>query len=268
MSLIRGPLTLLMLSGLLTAVPLAGQTPQPPIAPIVEHKETRHGTVVVDNYYWLREKSKPRVIKYLEEENAYTEAMTKPLKPLEDALYNEMLSHIKQTDLSVPVRRGDYYYYSRTEEGKQYTIQCRKKGSLEGQEEVLLDLNELGKGKKFAGLGAFEVSDDQNLLAYTIDFVGYRQFTLQVKDLRTGETLPDTMERVDSIAWAADNRTLFVTTEDAVTKRANQAWRHTLGQQDFEPLYEEKDETFGLGVEKTRDKKYLLLYVVGTDTTE
>ena len=136
----------------------------------------RYGTTVVDNYFWLREKSNPEVIKYLEQENAYTEAMTRRLKPFEDALYNEMLSHIKQTDLSVPVRRGDYYYYSRTEEGKQYPIQCRKKGSLEGKEEVLLDLNELGQGRKFVGLGAFVVSDDQNLLAYTIDYVGYRQY--------------------------------------------------------------------------------------------
>jgi len=268
MSLIRGLLTSLMLSGLFSAVPLFGQTPQPPVAPIIEHQETRHGTVVVDNYYWLRDKSNPKVIKYLEQENAYTEAMTKPLKPFEDTLYNEILSHIKQTDLSVPVRRGNYYYYSRTEEGKQYAIQCRKRGSLDGKEEVLLDLNVLGHGKKFVGLGAFVVSDDQNLLAYTIDYVGYRQFSLQVKDLRTGETLPDTMERVDNIAWAADNRTLFLTTEDEVTKRDNRAWRHTLGQKEFEPLYEDKDVTFRVGIDKTRDKKYLLLSSVSTDTSE
>ncbi len=268
MSLIGGSLKLLRLIGLFSAISLLGQTPQPPVAPVIEHRETRSGTTVVDNYFWLREKSNPEVIKYLEKENAYTEAMTKPLKPFEDALYSEMLSHIKQTDLSVPVRRGDYYYYSRTEEGKQYPIQCRKKGSLEAKEEVLLDLNELGQGKKFVGLGAFVVSDDQNLLAYTIDYVGYRQFSLYVKDLRTGATLPDTMERVDSLAWAADNHTLFLTTEDDVTKRGNRAWRHLLGQKDFELLYEEKDETFSLGVDKTRDKKYLLLSALSTDTTE
>lgn len=268
MSLIRGSLTSLMLMGLFSAVPLRGQTPQAPVAPIIEHKETRHGTVVVDNYYWLRDKSNPKVTEYLEEENAYTEALTKPLKPFEDSLYNEILSHIKQTDLSVPVRRGDYYYYSRTEEGKQYPIECRKKGSVDGKEEVLLDLNLLGQGKKFVGLGAFVVSDDQNLLAYTIDYVGYRQFTLQVKDLRTGETLPDSLERVDSVAWATDNQTLFLTTEDAVTKRANQVWRHTLGQKEFDLLYEDKDETFRVSVDKTRDKKYLLLSSVSTDTTE
>jgi oligopeptidase B len=266
MSLIRGSLRSLML-GLFSAISLVGQTPQPPVAPVIGHRETRHGTTVVDNYFWLREKSNPEVIKYLEKENAYTEAMTKRLKPFEDALYSEMLSHIKQTDLSVPVRRGDYYYYSRTEEGKQYPIQCRKKGSLEAKEEMLLDLNELGQGRKFVGLGAFVVSDDQNLLAYTIDYVGYRQFSLYVKDLRTGATLPDTIERVDSVAWAADN-TLFLTTEDEVTKRSNRAWRHTLGEKGFEPLYEEKDETFGISVNKTRDKKYLLLSAVSTDTTE
>ena len=267
MLLIRNSLTTLI-AGFFFALPLVGQAPDPPAARVIPHEETRFSAKVVDNYFWLRDKSNPEVIKYLEQENAYTAAMTNGLKPFEDALYNEMLSHVKQTDLDVPVRRGDYYYYSRTEEGKQYPIRCRKKGSLEGKEEVLLDLNELGQGKKFVGLGAFVVSDDQNLIAYTLDYVGYRQFTLYVKDLRTGATLPDTMERVDSVAWAGDNRTLFLVTEDAVTKRSNRAWRHTLGHKDSEPLYEEKDETFRLGVDKTRDKKYILLGAFSTDTTE
>lgn len=265
---IRCTMRLFMLLGFFTGVPVFGQTPQPPVAPVIEHSEMRHGTTVVDDYFWLRDKSNPEVIRYLEAENAYTEAMTKELKPFEGTLYNEMVGHIKQTDLTVPVRRGDYYYYTRTEEGKQYSIRCRKKGSLEGKEEVLIDLNELGRGKKFAGLGAFEVSDDQNLLAYTIDFVGYRQYSLQVKDLRTGATLADTMDRVDSIAWAGDNQTLFLTTEDEVTKRANRVWRHRLGEKEFQPVYEEKDEVFGVGVDKTRDKKYLLLAIGSTDTTE
>ena len=266
--MIRCLFGILMLMGFISSVGLLGQTPQPPVAPVIAHSETRHGTTVVDNYYWLRDKSNPEVIKYLEAENAYTEAMTRHLKPFQDALYAEMLSHLKQTDLSVPVRENGYYYYTRTEEGKQYPIHCRKKGSLDAQEEVLLDLNELGKGRKFVGLGAFVMSDDQNLLAYTIDYVGYRQFSLQVKDLRTGATLPDTMERVDSVAWAADNHTLFLTTEDAVTKRANRAWRHTLGQKEFEPLFEEKDEVFRVGVHKTRDRKYLFLASESTDSTE
>src|ERR1700736_652916 len=268
MWMMRGSVASLVLLEFFFGAPLLAQTVQPPAARIIEHRETRHGATVVDNYFWLREKSNPEVIKYLEKENAYTEAMTKGLKPFEDALYNEILSHIKQTDLTVPVRRGDYFYYSRTEEGKQYPTYCRKRGSLDAKEEVLLDLNELGQGRKFIGLQAFVVSDDQNLLAYTLDYVGYRQFTLHIKDLRTAATLPDTMERVDGIAWAADNQTLFLTTEDKVTKRTNRAWRHTLGQKESESLYEEKDETFRLGVDKTRDKKYVILAAENTDTTE
>jgi oligopeptidase B len=181
--------------------------PVPPVAPIVEHREAHHGVTIVDNYFWLREKSNPEVIKYLDGENAYTDAMTKELKPFEDSLYKEMLGHIKQTDLSVPTRRGAYLYYLRTEEGKQYPIQCRKKGGMEGAEEILLDMNEVAKGKKFAGLGAFVLSDDQNLLAYSVDYSGYRQYTLQVKDLTTGKLLPDTLDHTDSVVWAADNKT-------------------------------------------------------------
>lgn len=240
--------------------------PGPPAAKRVEHREIRHNATVVDDYFWLRDKSNPEVIQFLKEENAYTEAVTAGLKPFEAALYKEMLGRIKQTDLSVPERRGGYYYYTRTEEGKQYPINCRKKGSLDAKEQVLLDLNELGRGKKFVGLGAFVVSDDQNLLAYTIDYVGYRQFTLHVKDLRTGE-LPDTTERVTSIQWAADNRTLLLTTEDAITKRSDRLWRLTLGES-LAPVYEETDALFRIRVSKTRDKKYVLLNIRSTDSSE
>ncbi len=257
------------LSALLTGSGLPAQTDlAPPVAPRMDHREVRHGATVVDDYYWLREKSNPEVIKYLEAENVYTEAETKHLKPFQDVLYKEMLGHIKQTDLSVPVRRGAYLYYSRTEEGKQYPIQCRRKGSMENAEEVLLDLNELANGHRFVGLGAFSVSDDQNLLAYTVDYSGFRQYALQVKDLRTGHTLPDTTERVTSVEWAADNKTLFMTTEDAVTKRSDKLWRHVLGAASFDPLYEEKDELYDIGIEKTRDKKYILVGSESKDTTE
>src|SRR5579872_7501489 len=239
----------------------------PPAAKRVEHREVRHGVTVVDDYYWLREKSNPEVIQYLEAENAYTEAMTKDLKPFQDALYKEMLAHIKQTDLSVPERRGEFYYYSRTEEGKQYPIYCRKKG-IDGKEEVLLDLNEMAQGHKFVGLGAFQLSDDQDLLAYTTDYVGFRQYSLHVKDLRTGATLPDTAERVGSVQWASDNRTLFFTTEDDVTKRSDRLWRHRLGDKASTPVYEEKDELYTVRLGKSRDKQYLLLDITSTDTTE
>jgi oligopeptidase B len=241
---------------------------QPPVAKRVEHREVRHGATVIDNYFWLREKSNPEVIAYLTAENAYTAAMTAGLKPFEDALYKEMLGRIKQTDLGVPERQGDYLYYSRTEEGKQYAINCRKKGSMDAPEEVLLDLNEMAQGKPFISLGAMVVSDDQNLLAYSTDYKGFRQYELHVKDLRTGKTLDDTTERVGGIVWGADNRTLFVTTEDAVTKRRDRLWRHTLGAKDFQPVYEEKDELYRLGLEKTRDKQFILLDIGSTDTSE
>ena len=140
---IRRSLGSLMAVASFFAVPLLCQTPKPPAAATIPHRETRNGNIVVDNYFWLRDKSNPEVIKYLEQENAYTAAMTSGLKPFEDALYNEILSHIKQTDLSVPTRRGEYLYYSRTEEGKQYPIQCRKHGGLDATEEVLLDLKKL-----------------------------------------------------------------------------------------------------------------------------
>ena len=242
--------------------------PVPPVAPIVEHRESHHGITMVDNYFWLREKSNPEVIKYLDAENVYTEAMTKELKPFEDSLYKEMLGRIKQSDLSVPTRRGAYLYYSRTEEGKQYPIQCRKKGGMDGAEETLLDMNEVAKGKKFAGLGAFVLSDDQNLLAYSVDYSGYRQYTLQVKDLTTGKILPDTLDRTDSVEWAADNKTLFIVTEDAVTKRSDKLWRHVLGSKTFAPLAEEKDVLFDMDIGKSRDKKFIFLGSYSKDTTE
>ena len=240
----------------------------PPVAKRVEHRETRHGEVVTDDYHWLREKSNPQVIEYLEAENAYAEAMTKDLKPFEEVLYEEMLGRIKQTDLSVPTQRGGYYYYSRIEEGQQYSIQCRRKGGLDAPEEILLDLNELAQGHCYLGLGAFTVSDDENLLAYTTDTTGFRQYTLYVKDLRTGETLDDTAERVTSVQWAADNKTLFLTTEDPVTKRSDHLWLHTPGDAELEPIYEERDELFRVHADRTRDRKFVLLNIISSDTTE
>ncbi len=239
-----------------------------PVAKRVEHRELRHGATVVDQYYWLRDKSNPEVIQYLEAENAYTDAMTKDLQPFADALYKEMLGRIKQTDLSVPSRRGEYFYYTRTEEGKQYPIQCRRKGNMEAPEEILLDVNELAKGHTFMSLGAFNVSDDSNLLAYTTDPTGFRQYALHVKDLRSGQTLPDTAERVTSVQWAADNKTLFFTTEDPVTKRSDRMFRHQLGAAKPEPMYEEKDELYSIHLGRTRDKQYLVLHIGSTDTRE
>jgi oligopeptidase B len=241
---------------------------QPPVASKKVHTTQIHGYTLTDDYFWLREKSNPEVTKYLEAENAHTEALMKPTKALQETLYNEMLGRIKQTDLSVPSRIGEYYYYSRTEEGKQYPYMCRRKGSMEAPEELLLDLNKLAEGNKYLGLGAYVVSDNGNLLAYSTDTTGYRQYTLRVKDLRNGQTLAEQIERVGSVAWSTDNKTLFYTTEDPVSKRSNKFWRHAVGAAASDLLYEEKDELFDLGLSRSLDKKVIFLGSYAKTSTE
>jgi oligopeptidase B len=241
--------------------------PAPPVAKIVPHTTEVNGRTLTDNYFWLRDKKNPEVAAYLEAENAYTNAVMKPTEPLQKKLYEEMLSRVKETDVDVPYKEGGYFYYTRTEAGKQYPIYCRKKGSVSGAEEVLLDVNELAKGQKFMHVADLIPSDDGNLLAYTMDNTGFRQYTLVVKDLRSGKMLPDHAERVGSVAWANDNKTIFYTTEDATTKRQNQVFRHTAGTSGADPvIYEEKDERFSVGCGKTRSKAYLFI-ITGSHTT-
>jgi oligopeptidase B len=249
------------LAAALTAPIVLGQSEgtRPPAAKKVPHVTTIHGYSLQDDYFWLREKANADVTSYLEAENAYTDEVMKPTKGLQETLYKEMLGRIKQTDLSAPYRIGEYFYYSRTEEGKQYPYMCRKHGSLDGTEEVLLDMNELAEGHKFLGLGSYTVSDDGNWLAYSVDTTGYRQFTLQVKDLRTGQASAEKIERVGSVLWATDNKTVFYTTEDAVSKRSDKFWRHTVGVQNSDLLYEEKDELFDLGASRSLDKKMVFV---------
>ena len=246
-----------------TFVPvLRAQTPAaptPPVAKKIPHETKIHGQTLKDDYFWMRDKSNPEVIKHLEAENAYTDAVLAPTKQLQETLYNEMLGRIKQTDLSVPSRIGDYWYYSRTEEGKQYAYMCRRKGSMEGPEEILLDQNKLAEGHSYFGLGTFTVSDDNNWLAYSTDTTGYRQYTLHVKDLRTGQTLPEAIERTGSVVWANDNKTLFYTTEDAVSKRSDKFWRHVVGTEGNDLVFEEKDELFDLGAGRSLDKKVIFV---------
>lgn len=263
------------LAVLMTAMPdLPAQTPVPPVAKQMEHLSDWHGEKVDDPWFWLREKTNPEVVAYLNAENAYTEAMTAGLKPFAEALYTEMLGRIKQTDLGVPVRRGAYHYYPRTEEGKQYPIQCRRKAGAEGAydsaatEEVILDQNELAKGLAFLGLGAMEVSDDGRTLLYLTDTTGFRQFHLFAKDLGTGRVTGPLAERVTSVAWASDNRHVFYTTEDPVTKRSDQLWRLDLKSANPEPVYTEKDELFRIAVGRTKDRQYLLMESQSTDTWE
>ena len=233
----------------------------PPTARRQQTVNTFHGHRLTDDYAWLREKTSPEVIAFLEQENAYTRAVMKPTEDLQAKLYDEMLSHIKETDISVPFRDKDYFYYSRTEQGAQYPIYCRKHGSLEAEEEVILDMNQLAIGESFMALGALTVSDDGHLLAYSTDTTGFRQYTLHIKDLRTGEVLPDQAQRVGSVVWAADHRTLFYTVEDEETKRQFQLYRHVVSEpQDKDALvYEEADERFNVGAGRTRDGEYLVL---------
>ncbi|MFN7929372.1 MAG: S9 family peptidase [Blastocatellia bacterium] len=239
----------------------------PPVANKKPNITKIHGDTLTDDYFWLRERANPDVIKYLQDENAYTDARMKPTEALQETLYQEMLGRIKETDLSVPYQQDGFFYYTRTEQGKQYPIYCRKKGSLQGKEQVLLDLNELAHGKEFFSVDEFHVSDDGNLLAYTSDDTGFRQYTLHVKDLRTGQLLPDTAERVTSVEWATDNKTLFYVTEDETNKRSDEFYRHILGGK-YELLYEEKDELYHIDVHRTRSRRFLMLSIESATTTE
>jgi oligopeptidase B len=233
----------------------------PPVAKVVPKVDTLHGDVRVDNYFWLRDRNNPEVIKYLEAENQFTDSAMKHTAPLQETLYKEFLSRIKQTDLSVPERIGEYYYYSRTVEGKQYSILARKKGSLDAPEEIILDQNVMAEGRKYFRLGATRVSPDHNLYAFTVDTAGSEWFTLMVKDLRTGQILSDRVDNVYfSLAWASDNKTLFYTKTDSA-QRPDRVIRHTLGEDQSKDVvvYHEPDVLFRVAVFPTKDKKYLLL---------
>lgn len=246
------------------------QEPQPPVAKVEPKIDTVNGEILTDNYFWLRDKQNPDVISYLEAENAYTDKMMAHTEGLQDSLYKELVSRIKETDLDVPERIGDYYYYSRTEEGKQYKIYCRKNGSLDAPEEVIFDHNVIAAGKDFSDLGVFEVSPNQNLLAYAIDTAGNEIYTLYFKDLTTGTNLPDEIKEVSTdFAWGNDNKTTFYTTLDDA-HRPFKLFRHVLGtkQTDDKLVYHEADESFFLGVNKTKSKKYILLGLGSISSSE
>ena len=250
---------------------LAGKPPglpEPPAARKLPREDVTHGEHRVDDYFWLRDREDPAVAAYLSAENAYTDAVMAPTRDLQDALYREMLGRIKETDVRVPYRKGVFFYYSRTEEGRQYSIHCRRRDAPEAAEETTLDLNALAEGKPFLSLGAFTVSDDARRLAFSIDDVGFRQYTLQVKDLLTGEVLPLRVPKVTSVAWAADNATLFYVVEEDSTKRPYRLYRHRLGGDAHELVFEEPDEAFNIGVGRTRSLRYLVLGVGSHTTSE
>jgi oligopeptidase B len=226
--------------------------------------------VLTDDYAWLRDKQNPEVTAYLEAENAHAEAWMAPLAALREDLYKEMLSHIKQTDVSVPFRDGDWWYYTRTEEGQQYTIICRKAATEDAREQVILDGNQLAQDHAFFAIGDTDITDDGRWLAYTTDTTGFRQYTLHIKDLETNETLPGEVERAGSVVWAADNGTLFYTVEDEEQKRQYQLWRHKRGTPHSEDVlvYQDDDERFNLGAGRTRDGQFIVLESASHITSE
>ncbi len=265
--------------------------PAPPTTRKVHTETTLHGVTLTDDYAWLRQKDDPDVTAYLEAENAYAEAVMAPLAGLREELYAEMLSHVKQTDVSVPFRDGEWWYYTRTVEGQQYAIHCRKPANSPGApeprpelgvlgdllapaddvpEQIILDGNQLAEGHPFFAIGATDITDDGRWLVYTTDTTGFRQYTLQIKDLETGVTLPGRVERIGSVAWAADNATLFYTVEDEEQKRQFQFWRHTRATEHSADvlLYQDDDERFNLGAGRTSDGKFLVLESASHITTE
>jgi oligopeptidase B len=259
-----GPRLLILLSGLFLLG--ADGALRPPVAakkpkPIVQHGERR-----VDDYFWLRERENPEVIAYLKAENAYTGATLKPLAGLTEALYQEALGRLKQDDDQPAYPKGGYLYYSRYEKGKQYAILCRRRGE-DGAEQVVLDHNQLAAGRPYFSMDEYEVSDDGNLLVYSIDTTGAREYTLRVRDLRTGRDLGDRIDNVTSAAWAGDNRTLLYAIEDDA-KRAYRLYRHVLGEGEDELVYEEKDRLFGLHVSRTRSRAYIRLECESATTSE
>ena len=226
-----------------------------------------HGRELTDHYGWLRDKDDPRVRAYLEAENAYTRAVMQPTERFQESLYREMLARIKETDMGVPYRYGEYDYYSRTEAGKDYPIYCRRRRIPGAPEEIILEMNTLAEGYDFFSLGAFSVSPDANLLAYSTDVTGFREFTLHVKDLRSGQLLPERIEKTRSVAWANDSATLFYVKEDAA-KRAWRLCRHTVGGEKDALVFEEEDVRFSIGVQRSRSRSWIFVDSHSASTSE
>ncbi len=240
---------------------------KPPQAKVAGKTLEIHGHARTDDYYWLNDRENPDVISYLEAENAYTESVMAPVKRFEDSLFDEIVGRIKPTDISVPVKVDGYYYYSRYEEGNEYPFYCRKKESLEADEQVMLDVNAMAEGHEYYAVGRRAVSSGRDILSYAVDTVGRRIYSIQFKDLTTGKILADEIPAVTgNMAWANDNKTLFYSKQDPETLRSFRIYRHELGSdpsQD-ELVYEEQDETFNTFVFKTKSKKYI---IIGSDQT-
>lgn len=243
----------------------------PPIAEKKPKELTIHGDTRIDNYYWLREREDPEVIGYLEEENAYRENVMKETEGLQEELFDEIVGRIKQTDESVPYKKNGYYYYTRYEEGKEYPIYCRKMGSLDAEEEIMLNVNEMAEGYAYYAAGGLSISPNNRYLSYGVDTVSRRKYTIHIKDLETGEILEDYIPlTTGSSTWANDNKTLFYTVKDEQTLRSKSIHKHMRGTSAAEDqvVYNEEDETFSTYVYKTKSEQYIVIGSGSTLTTE
>ena len=244
-----------------------------PVAKKISKELTIHGDTRLDNYFWMRLSDEQKeaktpdaqtqdVLDYLNEENAYTEAVMKHTEPLQDTLFNEIKSRIKEDDQSVPVSTNGYSYYTRYEVGGDYALYCRKALTEGAEEEILLNGNEMGKDKSYFAIGSYEISEDNKMMAYSTDYVSRREYTIHIKNLETGEILPDEIaETTGGMTWANDNQTIFYTKQDPVTLRSYRIYKHKLGTDSSEDelVYEEKDDTFGTFIYKTKSRKYLII---------
>lgn len=239
----------------------------PPIAEIIPTELEKHGDIRIDNYFWLNNREDQKVIDYLNAENAYYEQMTAHTKSFQADLFEEMKSRIKEDDESVPYFKNGYYYITRYEKGKDYPIYSRKKGSLEAKEEILFDCNEMAEGHNYFNLGGINVSPDNNLVAFGVDYVSRRQYTIQVKNLNTGEIYPEKIvNTTGGASWANDNKTLFYTRNDEVTLRSDKIFKHVLGDaaEDDKLIFHETDDTYNAYVYKEKSDKYL---IIGSSST-
>ena len=242
-----------------------------PIAKIIPKTLEKHKIKRVDNYFWLNDRENPEVIYYLNQENTYYEAMTADTKGFQKELYEEMKSRIKEDDESVPYLYNGYYYITRFETGKDYPIYSRKKGNLEAKEEILFNCNELAKGHSYFQLGGLSVSTDNNYVSFGVDTVGRRIYTIQIKNLATGEILADKIENATGgSVWANDNKTIFYTKQDEVTLRSDKVFKHKLATDSSNDIlvFNEKDDTFNVSVGKEKSKKYIVIGSGSTLTTE
>jgi len=243
----------------------------PPVAKKINKELTAHDHTRIDPYYWLNDREDQEVINYLEEENAFTKAMMEHTEELQTKLYDEIVGRIKQTDMSVPYKRNGYFYYSRYEEGMEYPIYCRKEGSLEAEEEIMLNVNEMAEGYSYFQVGGISVSHDNKLIAYGVDTVSRRKYTIHFKNLETGEILADAIPNTTGYApWAADNKTVFYTRKDETTLRPDKIYRHKLGEESADDplIYFEKDETFRTGVSLSKSMEYIMIGSFSTLSTE